>query len=121
MPTPILKLVDPDQYPPESFLMERRQNLRHPTTGHVTAVACGNPNDDAEATKRICSLEMLNLSDIGLGAIVDEPVEIGSRISVFFPPHGPEQGFDVYGTVVRCIGRDAGHEIGVQIQPRLAA
>ena len=119
MATPHLKLADSSQSQPESYLMERRIATRNRVSGRVTALS--SADEHADSQKRICSLQMLNISDTGLGAIVKESVEIGSQISVFFPPHGPEHGFDVCGTVVRCIDREGGHEIGVRIQPRLAA
>jgi len=45
-----------------------------------------------------------------------QPIAVGSRITVFFPPHGPEPGFDLIGEVVRCVSVDNHHTIGVALQ-----
>ena len=64
---------------------------------------------------------VLNISDTGVGVMSQEPVEVDSRIAIFFPPHGPERGFDLFGRVVRCVHREAGHEVGIALEQRLAA
>ena len=119
MPSPIpLRLRRPDPEA-DAYHLERRTTLRHGIAGRVTAI---QTHDDADGQlSRICSLQLLNISDSGLGALSEEPVEPGSSLAVFFPPHGPERGFDLVGTVVRCIPRAHGHEIGVRLVNRAAA
>ena len=116
-----LSLAGGTQAPPNKMFMERRRSPRNPVTARVTAVT--TPNHDSDAGKRICSFQLVDLSEHGIGAISQEPVEVGSHVAVFFPPHGPERGFDLYGTVVRCTPRDWGHEIGIDldVKPRRAA
>ena len=116
-----LQITGGSQYATNKVFMERRRSTRHTVTGRVTAVSSNEPDSDARG--RICSLQLVDLSDHGIGAIAQEPVTVGTHICVFFPPHGPERGFDLYGTVVRCTPRDWGHEIGIDLdtRPRRAA
>lgn len=102
----------------ETLQFERRKSRRNVVNGCVTAVespagkgGCG----------RICSLQLQNMSEFGLGAMVQEPVALGTSITVFFPPHGAERGFDVYGHVVRCVRRGAAYELGISLRTRAAA
>lgn len=103
----------------ETLAMERRASTRRVVAGRVTGLA--RSDDPAAPSNRICSLELLNMSDTGLGAILQEPLPAGTTLAVFFPPHGAEQGFDLYGTVVRCRQRDWGHEVGLRFAYRQAA
>ncbi len=113
-----LKLVDPTREPADVLPFERRRENRRALGGQVTALRTATTRGD---NNRICSLKMLNMSDSGLGAIVSEPIEIGSSIAVFFPPHGPERGFDLFGHVVRCQHAAEGCEIGIRFDVRAAA
>ena len=99
--------------------MERRGAPRYITGGRITALRTEHGPDGPR--NRICSLQLVNMSDTGLGAIASEPVPTNTGISVFFPPHGPERGFDMVGRVVRCITRDDVHEIGIQFDRRAMA
>ena len=113
-----LKLIDPNQDEPLGF--EQRHTNRHVITGRVTAVQQFPQKE--EQRHRICSIELLNISDTGLGAVSDEAMELGSDLTVFFPPHGPERGFDLSGHVVRCRQRDDSlYEIGIKLQSKQAA
>ena len=100
---------------------ERRGAPRHPASGQVTGVV-SDPADPARP-KRICALELMNISDTGLGAVSAEALPTGAHVSLFGAPHGNEPGMDLRGTIVRCRTRGEGrHEIGVQfITPRQAA
>jgi hypothetical protein len=112
-----LKLVndrDPDALP-----FNRRACPRHSMSGHVTALR--SMTDASAVIKKICSLQLLNMSDTGLGALSVEALDLDSRVTVLFPPHGPERGFDAVGRVVRCVRRDSGHEIGICFEERAAA
>lgn len=114
-----LKLVALDSVNQDSLKFERRQTHRRVISGKVTSLQ--QSADPDLQCNRICSLQLLDISDAGLGAIVEEPIEPGSPISIFFPPHGPEQGFDRYGQVVRCVKRDQGHQIGIRFTTKSAA
>lgn len=113
-----LKLTPTAPEPAEVLPFERRRDGRRPVDAQVTALRTA---DTRGANNRICSLKMLNMSDSGLGAVVSEPLDIGSNLAVFFPPHGPERGFDLFGHVVRCQPHDTGHEIGIRFDIRAAA
>ena len=114
-----LRLIKPRDCEPQGPVMERRISGRHTITGCATALA--SLPESPEHQNRICSFQLLNISDRGLGVIVNDAIEIGAHVSVYFPPHGPEQGIDLMGTVVRCRRRGAGHEIGIALRPRQAA
>jgi len=114
-----LKLVALDSPNQDTLKFERRQTHRRVISGKVTSLQqSANPG---EQSNRICSLQLLDISDAGLGAIIDQPIEPGSPISIFFPPHGPELGFDRHGQVVRCVKREHGHQIGVRFTIKSAA
>ncbi len=118
-PTDSLRLVKPDDDPPDVYRMERRNAIRHSLSARVTAVRKEYDSDGPR--NQIWSRQLVNISDTGLGALIQEPLEPGSHLAIYFPPHGPDRGFDLFGRVVRCIPRDTGHEIGVQFQTRMAA
>lgn len=112
---PDLKLVTDqalDDVGPYKF--ERRQRPRWSTSGRVTVLQYGR-DEDRDAARRIGSLQLRDMSSHGVGAWSDEPIETGTKIGVFFPPHGPEKGFDLFGKVVRCASTDQGYSIGVQL------
>ncbi|MBI1336656.1 MAG: hypothetical protein GC164_06810 [Phycisphaera sp.] len=117
MPETNLRLVKEE--PTDAIPLERRIDYRHTISGRVTALQTTAGSE--EHHNRICSLQLLNISDSGLGAVTQEPVELNTRIVVFFPPHGPERGFDKYGQVVRCVHRDGGHELGIRFESQLQA
>lgn len=110
-----LRLVKSDD---TDTMSDRRCEVRYPVGVRVTAV---QTQESGDHQNKICSLQLLNLSHSGLGAIAQEPVAPGSRIAIYFPPHGPERGFDLYGYVVRCVRREYGHEVGVQFNSRMKA
>ena len=112
-----LQLVDGVTGGPK--LDERRRTVRHPAFGTATALqnCCSHDGD----SNRICTLELLNLSDGGLGAVACDPIDLNSNISVIFSPHGSESGAQLHGRVVRCATTQRGHEIGVRFHARPAA
>ena len=115
-----LKLVDLNDA--DAITHERREAARYVIGGRVTAVR--KPPSSDEHRNCICSLELLNISDTGLGVVSLEPIELSSCITVIFPPHGPEHGIDLTGRVVRCMQRgdhDEGYEVGIQLIKRQAA
>ncbi|WP_432800136.1 PilZ domain-containing protein [Poriferisphaera sp. WC338] len=109
-----LRLVKPSTEEPDSYLFDRRRDERRRASGKVTAVSA--INDDPDTNKRIRSLELFNTSDTGVGAMSHEPIEMGSRIVMFFPPHGNEKGFDLVGQVVRCESKHNQYEIGIKLK-----
>ena len=100
------------------FRFERRQRDRWSASGRVTVVNYGDISDRQRASnKRIGSLQLLDLSSNGVGAWSQEPVEVGSRIAVFFPERGADGGFDRYGTVRRCQpDGNGGYTVGVELE-----
>lgn len=113
-----LKLADynkPLTRSPDALYFERRHSLRRRLRGRVTALI------NARQEYRIASLDMRDQSDTGLGAVADTPIDIGQSITVCFPPHGPDRGFDLLGTVVRCVQKDDHYSIGIRLAQRLAA
>lgn len=113
-----LRLVEPSGS--DALMMDRRIQSRHALGGRVTAVRSTDITEPAD--KRICSLELLNMSSGGLGAVCQESVPIDTRITVFFPPHGPERGFDLNGRVVRCRpNADGRHDLGIRFDEQQQA
>ena len=119
---PTLRLVRHNEASTESqdtLKFDRRNARRYSVSGRVTGLRSDLAPDGTR--NRICPLQLLNMSDTGLGALSQESFEIGAPIAVLFPPHGAEKGFDRYGHVVRCKARTWGHEIGVRFDAKPAA
>ncbi len=114
-----LKLVRPEPNDPDVLRFERRDSNRRVMAGKVTSLQSGS--DPTDHANRIGTIQLLNISNTGLGGFVQEPVEPGTQIVVYFTPHGPEQGFNRYGHVVRCKPAKQGHQIGVQFVSKTAA
>ncbi len=117
-----LKLVKPPNEPSDVLFMERRTCDRAPLIGQATAIISDDADKD-HPTKKICTVQLANISDTGLGVVTEEPVEIGQHIqmTVCIPPHGPEGGYDISGSVVRCNKTSIGYDIGVRIPTRQRA
>lgn len=118
MSSATLKLTREDE-PCEPLPFERRAAKRHIVGGNVTAIRTDFAHQAHQ--HRITALQMINMSDTGIGALCQEQIDLNTPIVVFFPPHGAEGGFDAYGHVVRCESRDHGHELGIQFDVRPAA
>lgn len=115
-----LKLVESEQPDDgDSLRFERRLYRRRVIGGRVTSLQTSA--DPSTPSNRISSLQLLDISESGLGAIVQDSIELGSPIVVYFPPHGPEMGFDRYGFVVRCVENEHGYNIGIRLSTRSAA
>ena len=99
---------------------DRRGPNRHNLNGTVTAIQTV-PTSSRAHRSQICSLNLLNISMGGLGAIASEPIGVDTAITIFFPPHGPERGMNMFGRVVRCTRKDQGHEVGIAFDARSAA
>ncbi|MGB0767085.1 MAG: PilZ domain-containing protein [Phycisphaeraceae bacterium] len=106
-----LKLSDSSAVIADTLYFERRRHPRRKSRGQVTAVVREPGRSDAPA--KMLTLDLIDQSECGLGVASTEPVAVGSRITVFFPPHGPEPGFDLIGEVVRCRSNDDRHTLGI--------
>jgi hypothetical protein len=67
------------------------------------------------------SMAIRDLSVGGLSALSQTPLEAGERMSVFFPPQGPQRGWDAYGRVIRCEPSSLGYRVAVEFDPLPAA
>ena len=114
-----LRLVSETDRQPESLKFERRREPRHRIYARVTAVA--RDEDSGHEAGQIRALELVDQSDSGLGAWSISPVTLGSRVSVFFPAHGTDGGYDLVGRAVRCVPVDGGYHIGLHLESRAAA
>lgn len=101
---PKLQLNRFDPAPPapareaDSLRFERRRADRHPLSGWVTSLQYyGQPGPDQR--RKIASIQMVNISASGACVLAQEPVEVDTTMTIFFPPHGPERGFDAIGHV----------------------
>lgn len=126
MPNPDLRLVTETDRVPDSFKFEQRRESRHSLYARVTAVAQpdftpGEADHSRGEAGQICALELVDQSASGLGAWSVEPVSMGSRVTVFFPAHGSEPGFNAVGRVVRCVKAEGGYRIGLLLQSQMAA
>lgn len=98
--------------------LDRRESVRRAISVRATDLQA---EDQCSAhPKKICSLQLIDISDTGLGSLAQEGIELGTAITVFFPPHGPERGFDRYGHIVRCAERGGRQEIGIEFDRRTA-
>lgn len=110
-PQPLrLTPTDPDR---DALFFERRRANRRRASGRVTGVV--QQPGDTDGPQRLITLLLNDLSDTGVGATAQEPVAVGSRVTLFFPPHGNEPGFDLTGTVVRCQSTDDRHRLGIAL------
>lgn len=113
-----LRLVDDTPLEGDPLPMERRTAYRKAANGRVTAVL--NAGDDGETRNRICSVELRDMSDTGIGVASQEPLPNGAAITLFFPPHGSERGFDLYGHIVWCRPEEGGHGVGIHLLSKQA-
>jgi hypothetical protein len=62
------------------------------------------------------ALSLRDLSMGGLSAISQTPLQKGERIAVFFPPQGPQRGWDACGRVIRVEEAIVGYRIAVEFE-----
>jgi hypothetical protein len=67
------------------------------------------------------SFSLRDLSLGGCSATTDIPMEYGEKVTLFFPPTGPNRGWDAYGRVVRCDPSSLGYRVAVEFDPLPAA
>lgn len=106
---------------PESYKLERRATPRRPASGRVTAVCTHGEDGSLERFRRITSLELCDSSEGGLGVTCEHALPIGCRVALLLPPHGPEQGFDLFGQVVRCDQAGGRYRIGIALDLPMTA
>ena len=94
---------------------ERRVFPRKEVHGHVESRRVDH-TVEAQRNPRL-SLTLRDLSLGGLAAISDVPLESGETLSVFFPPHGSNRGWDAHGRVIRCNWTGNGYRIAVEFDP----
>lgn len=109
-----LRLNDSSAVISDTLYFERRRHPRRRARGQVTAVI-REPDAHQDDPARMLTLDLIDISDSGIGAASTQPAAVGSRITVFFPPHGYEPGFDLVGEVVRCHSNDDRHVIGIAL------
>jgi hypothetical protein len=104
---------------PDSYVLERRTTVRRRTSGQVTAMVTSHNGGDS--VNRICSFELRDMSDRGIGVWSYDDMLADSRVTIYFPPHGGDPGFDMQGRIVRSVARDSGYEVGIQTFRQTAA
>lgn len=109
-----LRISDTSTVISDTLYFERRRHPRRRARGQVTTVV-REPGTEQDTPAKMITLDLLDISDSGIGLASTQPLPVGSRIVVFFPPHGPEAGFDLAGTIVRCQSNDDRHVIGVAL------
>ena len=114
-----LRLVHDDRHQDDPIPLERRTAHRKPVNNRVTALVL-IPSEDS-TRNRICSLFLRDMSDTGIGAVSVDPVPLNSQITMFFPPHGSERGFDLYGKVVWTRRSSDGFELGLALDRQATA
>lgn len=120
MPTsnPTLKLVH-DEQPTDVIPLERRCALRRSAGGQVTVVQQTSGDDDGPG--RIGSIQLVDMSDTGIGGVSSAPLAEGAFVQLYFPPHGGEPGFEACGQVARCRTRLGAHHVGIELSRRVQA
>lgn len=106
-----LKLSESSTVISDTLYFERRRHPRQRARGQVTAVI-REPGQD-EGPAKMLTLDLIDRSLGGLGVRTTQPIPVGSKITVFFPPHGAELGFDLIGEVVRCRSNGDQHTLGI--------
>jgi len=97
--------------------LERRCAIRRSTGGQVTVVQSSN----GETPGRIGSLQLIDISDTGVGGLCTAPLSRDGYVQLIFPPHGGEPGFEAYGQVVRCKNNNGTFNVGIHLARRVQA
>ena len=114
-----LRLITDEIPEGDPIPLERRQQNRRSISGRATVIQAWGEPDSRQ--NKIGSFELKDICDDGLGAISQEPIQVDTRVTVFIPPHGPEGGYDLYGTVVWCERGEQGYEVGVRLDQQMTA
>ncbi|QDU71566.1 PilZ domain-containing protein [Mucisphaera calidilacus] len=106
----------------DPLVFERRQSTRRRMRGQVTALIRSAAESPKEARQhKICAMTLHDMSDTGIGMMAQEPIALGDEVTVFFPPHGSERGFDINGTVVRQNQANDQTSIGIRYGSQIMA
>jgi len=78
---------------------------------------------DEPDMQRISSIELKDISEIGVGGWADHAVPVGTEVALFFSPHSSTPTYDVYGTVVRTEAETDASEyaLGIELKHSSAA
>lgn len=85
---------------PVTFPFERRGSRRYIMSGRVTMMRRAHTLDCYR--QPICCVQLNDLSDGGLSAHCDLPLEPNEPVAIFFPPRGAQRGVDLLGHIIRC-------------------
>ncbi len=91
---------------------ERRQSERRESSAKANALRTDNTINALRCPS--LDLKLRDLSDGGLLATTDTPVELGERIAIFFPSHHGQPVYDLYGRVIRCQVQGLHYRVAVQ-------
>ncbi len=116
---PIQPGTDGAEGPKQPLRFDRRRAQRHPVSGRVTVLR--RSHEPLAYRQPVCSFQLQDMSDGGLGARCEMPLALDEPVAVFLPPHGAERGIDLLGHIVRCDAGEGGYRIAVQFDTRPAA
>jgi hypothetical protein len=94
---------------------ERRNFLRRETQAHLEGRRLDHSIPALQQPQ--LSLALRDLSLGGLSALTQFPLERGERVAVFFPPQGPNRGWDAHGRILRCDQSSLGYRVAVEFDP----
>lgn len=103
--------------------IERRRNARRRASGQVTVLMCSPDDIKQSSQRRIGSVRLHDVSFAGIGATVDEHIELGTRITLFLPGNDYEPCREAVGKIVRCYENTEGngYKIGVELDRQILA
>lgn len=101
------------------YKFDRRGHSRMQTASRVTLLR--REHNPQVYQHPLCSMMLINISDGGICARCDAPLKLDEPVSIFFPPQGPQRGFDLLGHVTRCLPMRNGYEIGIAFDLKMAA
>jgi hypothetical protein len=98
---------------------ERRVFPRKEVHGHLQGMRMDH---SIQALQEPClTLSMRDISYGGCSALTQLPLNLGERVSIFFPPEGSTRGWDACGRVLRCEPSALGYRVAVEFDPLQAA
>lgn len=98
---------------------DRRASRR--TVFHMRAEGMRLDNTIAAHRRSHVSFAVHDCSLGGIAAVADQPLDLGERVALFFPPFGTTRGCDRYGSVVRCTRNALGYDVGIRFDMAEAA
>lgn len=105
-------LVSTESEASETDGRDRREFPRRDVKLKAEAMRIGN----TLSAHRQPTLELAvrDLSEGGLAAMTNLPLEAGERIAMYFPSHMGQHVYDLYGRVIRCEPRGESYRIALQ-------